>query len=102
MYEEVSQLLGKYQCCAAAFGCHLYGAYADDAGEEYKIDMQFSTEILKPVIEGEETEAEKQAKEEEQKTVGQWWITVLVGFAIISITVAVIVVGKFSRMMRMR
>ena len=64
--------------------------------------MQFSTEILKPVIEGEETEAEKQAKEEEQKTVGQWWITVLVGFAIISITVAVIVVGKFSRMMRMR
>lgn len=76
--------------------------YTDDAGEEYKIDMQFSTEILKPVIEGEETEAEKQAKEEEQKTVGQWWITVLVGFAIISITVAVIVVGKFSRMMRMR
>ena len=76
--------------------------YTDDAGEEYKIDMQFSTEILKPVIEGEETEAEKQAKEEEKKTVGQWWITVLVGFAIISITVAVIVVGKFSRMMRMR
>ena len=78
------------------------GEYEEVEGEEYKIDMQFSTEILKPVIEGEETEAEKQAKEEEQKTVGQWWITVLVGFAIISITVAVIVVGKFSRMMRMR
>ena len=76
--------------------------YTDDAGEEHKINMSFSTEIMKPVIKGEETEAEKKAKEEEQKTVGQWWITVLVGFAIISITVAVIVVGKFSRMMRMR
>lgn len=64
--------------------------------------MSFSTEILKPIIQGEETEAEKQAKEEQQKTVGQWWITIIVGFAIISIIVAVIVVSKFSRMMRMR
>ena len=71
-------------------------------GEEHKIDMSFSTEILKPVIEGEETEAEKKAKEEEQKTVGQWWITIIVGLAIISIIVAVIVVSKFSRMMRMK
>lgn len=76
--------------------------YTDDADEEHKIDMSFSTEILKPIIEGEETEAEKQAKEEEQKTVGQWWITILVGFAIISIIVALIVVAKFNRMMRMR
>jgi len=76
--------------------------YTDDAGEEHKIDMSFSTEILKPVIEGEETEEEKLAKEQEQKTVGQWWITILVGFAIISIIVALIVVAKFTRMLKMR
>lgn len=76
--------------------------YTDDGGEEYKIDMQFSTEILKPVIEGEETEEEKLAKEQEQKTVGQWWITIVVGFAVIAIIVAVIVVGRFSRMMRLK
>lgn len=82
---------------------YYYGiSKANDTGEEHKIDMSFSTEILKPVIEGEETEAEKKAKEEQQKTVGQWWITIIVGLAIISIIVAVIVVSKFSRMMRMK
>ena len=32
----------------------------------------------------------------------QWWISTLVAFAVIAIIVAVIVVSKFARMMRMK
>ena len=32
----------------------------------------------------------------------QWWVSALVAFAIISIVVALIVVGKFTRMMKMK
>ena len=32
----------------------------------------------------------------------QWWVSALVAFAIIAIVVALIVVGKFARMMKMK
>ncbi len=32
----------------------------------------------------------------------QWWISVLVAFAVIAIIVAVIVVSRFTRMMRIK
>jgi hypothetical protein len=32
----------------------------------------------------------------------KWWISTLVAFAVIAIIVAVIVVSKFARMMRMK
>ena len=32
----------------------------------------------------------------------QWWISALVAFAMIAIVVALIVVGKFTRMMKMK
>ncbi|MCH5344548.1 MAG: hypothetical protein J1E64_10960 [Acetatifactor sp.] len=69
--------------------------YTDDNGEIHREEMEFSTEILRPVIEAEESN-------KEQETVGQWWISVLVAFAIIAILVAVIVTTNFTRMMRMR
>lgn len=69
--------------------------YTDDDGEIHKEEMEFSTEILRPVMEAEESD-------KEQETVGQWWISVLVAFAIIAILVAVIVTTNFTRMMRMR
>lgn len=68
--------------------------YMDDNGEEHKEEMNFSTEIIQPVEDLED------AKEEQ--TAGQWWISILVAFAIIAIVVSVIVVTKFSRMMRMK
>lgn len=57
--------------------------------------MEFSTEIIRPVIEEEESK-------EKRETVGQWWISVLVAFAIIAILVAVIVTTNFTRMMRLK
>uniref|UniRef100_UPI004057289F COG1361 S-layer family protein n=1 Tax=Acetatifactor sp. TaxID=1872090 RepID=UPI004057289F len=68
--------------------------YMDDNGEEHKEEMEFSTEIIQPIEDSEDVE--------EEQTVGQWWISVLVTFAIIAIVVSVIVVTKFSRVMRMK
>ena len=77
-------------------------SYRDDQGVNHAEETQVSTEIKQPVIEGEKTEAEKQAEAEAKRAASQWWISVLVAFAAISIIVAVIVVNKFARMMRMK
>ena len=77
-------------------------SYQDDQGVDHAEETQVSTEIQQPVIEGEKTEAEKQAEAEAKRAAGQWWISVLVAFAAIAIIVAVIVVNKFARMMRMK
>ena len=77
-------------------------SYQDDQGVDHAEETQVSTEIQQPVIEGEKTEAEKQAEAEAKRAASQWWVSVLVAFAAISIIVAVIVVNKFARMMRMK
>ena len=77
-------------------------AYQDDQGVDHAEETQVSTEIQQPVIEGEKTEAEKEAEAEAKRAAGQWWVSVLVAFAAIAIIVAVIVVNKFARMMRMK
>ncbi len=68
--------------------------YTDSQGEKHKVEMDVSTNIVQPLDEENE--------EEEQETAGQWWISVLVAFAVISITIAVIVTSKFARMMKIR
>ncbi len=77
-------------------------SYKDDAGEEYAVSVDFATEIKQPVIAGEKTDAEKQAEEEQKRAMSQWWISALAAFAAISIVVAVIVVSRFARMMKMK
>lgn len=76
--------------------------YTDDFGDTHTVEQQVSTEIKQPVIEGEKTEAEKKAEEEAKRTAGQWWISVLAAFAIIAIIITVIIVSKFTRMMRIK
>lgn len=77
-------------------------SYRDDQGVNHAEETQVSTEIKQPVIEGEKTEAQKQAEAEAKRAASQWWISVLVAFAAIAIIVAVIVVNKFARLMRMK
>ena len=76
--------------------------YTDDAGETHTAEQQLSTEIKQPVIAGEKTDAEKQAEEEQKRAMSQWWISALAAFAAIAIIVAVIVVSRFTRMMKVR
>ena len=76
--------------------------YTDDAGEVHTAEQQLSTEIKQPVIAGEKTDAEKKAEEEQKRAMSQWWISALAAFAVIAIIVAVIVVSKFARMIKVR
>ena len=69
--------------------------YHDENGEEHKAEADISTEIMPPAAE----EANIQI---EEKTVGQWWISVLVTFAIISIMVASMIVARFTRLLRIK
>lgn len=71
--------------------------YSDDAGEEYTISIDFGTEIKQPKIDDKETD-----KKLTEQPAFQWWVAILVGFAIIAIIVAVIIVSKFIRIMKMR
>ena len=54
-------------------------------------------EITEPVIEGEEEDPELT-----EEPAFQWWVTILVGLAIIAIIVAIIVVAKVMRTSKMR
>ena len=71
-------------------------SYTDDQGAIHTEEMQVSTEIKQPIIEDNKDDEEK------PDPAFQWWMSVLIGIAIIAIIVTVIVVSKFSRMMKMR
>ena len=71
--------------------------YYDDADVLYTVSVDFSTEIKQPVIETN-TDEDK----EKEKPVVQWWVAVLVGFAVIAILVTVIVMTKVARAIKMR
>ena len=71
--------------------------YTDEAGEEHTVEMDFSLEIVQPVIETEEEETELT-----EEPAFQWWVVILVGFAIIAVIIAVIVVTKVTRSAKLR
>lgn len=71
--------------------------YTNEAGEEQKQEIEFSIEIKEMVI---ETDAEP--TDETQEPAFRWWATILVGFAIIAVIVAVVVVAKVLRNSKMK
>lgn len=67
-------------------------AYTDDQGQQHTIENKFSTEITKPADDG------KGGKENlAEEPAFQWWITILIAFAIISIVISIVVVSKITR-----
>ena len=76
--------------------------YTDDAGETHTAEQQLSTEIKQPILDGEKTDAEKQAEEEQKRAMSQWWISALAAFAVIAIIVAITVVAGVMRTLKMK
>ncbi len=70
--------------------------YEDDFGEVHTAEAQLSTEIKQPVIKAEEADAKMV-----EEPAFQWWVAVLIGLAVIAIIVTVILLTRFSRMMKM-
>ena len=76
--------------------------YEDVNGEKQTEYQSVKMTITEPVkITDEEKEREKQ-KVEEQQTLSQWWISLLVAIAIIIILVAVILIARFARILKMK
>lgn len=71
--------------------------YMNESGEEQKQEIEFSIEIKEIVI-----ETDNEPTDETEEPAFQWWVTILVGLAIIAIIVAIIVVAKVMRTSKMR
>lgn len=72
--------------------------YTDDKGEQHTIENDFSTEITKPVDNSEPSENTDLS----QEPAFQWWITILVAFAIIAIVISTLVVSRVTRAMKIQ
>ena len=83
-----------------------YGAcvfsYEDAKGEQYQESVEVKIEILEPVKETDEEKEKAEEEAKEQKALSQWWISLLFGLAIIAVLTSIIIIAKFSRMMKMR
>lgn len=83
-----------------------YGAcvftYEDADGEQYQESADVKIEILEPVKQTDEEKKKAEEEAQEQKSLSQWWISLLFGLAIIAVLTAIIIVAKFSRLMKLR
>jgi hypothetical protein len=83
-----------------------YGAcvfsYEDANGEQYQESVEVKIEILEPVKETDEEKVKAEEEAKEQKALSQWWISLLFGLAIIAVLTSIIIIARFSRMMKMK
>lgn len=88
----------KYGDTWGSFELH----YENENGEEQVLYQDLKGTILEPVKITDE-EKERQLKEQkEQQTLSQWWISLLVAIAVIVILVAIIVMARFIRLMKIK
>ena len=77
-------------------------SYVDAEGASYTDVIAVRTTIPRAVKLTDEEKAAEEAKIAEQKTLSQWWVSLLIGIAIIAVIVSVIIVTKFTRAMKMK
>ena len=96
----VTTLPGKEKY-GAAYG-ELVISYEDMAGQEHTEYQQLHTTVQAPVEITDEEKAKKEKEQKEQQTLSQWWVSLLVSIAFILIVLSVIVIARFSRMLKMK
>ncbi|MBR0422750.1 MAG: hypothetical protein IJI85_09280, partial [Clostridia bacterium] len=84
-----------------AYG-NLIISYEDMAGEAHEEYQQLQTTVQAPVVITDEEKAKKEKEQKEQQTLSQWWVSLLVSIAFILIILSVIVIARFSRMLKMK
>ncbi len=77
-------------------------SYEDMAGEEHTEYQPLRTTVQAPVEITDEEKAKKEKEQKEQQTLSQWWVSLLVAIAFILIVLSVIVIARFSRMLKMK
>ena len=96
----VTTLLGteKY---GEAYG-ELIVSYEDMAGQEHAEYQQLRTAIQAPVEITDEEKLKQEKEQKEQQTLSQWWVSLLVSVAFILVVLSLIVIARFSRMLKMK
>ena len=77
-------------------------SYEDADGQQYSEYLSVKMAIKEPVKQTDEEKERERQKVEEQNLLSQWWVSVLIGIAVICILIAVLVISRFARMLRMK
>ncbi len=77
-------------------------SYEDIDGEQLSDSESVKLTILEPVKITDEEKLRQEKEQKEQQTLSQWWISLLVAIAIIVILIAVILITRFARLLRMK
>ena len=96
----VTTLPGKEKY-GTAYG-ELVVSYEDMSGREHTEYQQLRTIVQAPVEITDEEKEKQEREQKEQQTLSQWWVSLLVAIAFILIVLSVIVIAKFSRMLKMK
>ncbi len=76
--------------------------YYDETGREYAEFQSITSELMEPMKLTDEEKAKREAEAKEQQTVSQWWVSLVLMLAVISILAASIIIARFARQMRMK
>ena len=96
----VTTLPGKEKY-GTAYG-ELVVSYEDMAGQEHTEFQSLRTTIQAPVEITDEEKAKREKEQKEQQTLSQWWVSLLVSIAFILILLSLIVIARFTRMLKMK
>lgn len=77
-------------------------SYQDEQGEWYVLtqDLDITIEEPKPIT--DEEKEKQEAEQKEQQTLSQWWVSLLIAIAAILVLLSLIIISKFTRMLKMR
>ena len=76
--------------------------YEDADGTKYYESDSARLRIDEPQAKTDAEKERERQKVEEQQTLSRWWVSVLIGIAIVCILIAAIVIAKFMRMLKMK
>jgi len=77
-------------------------SYEDMNGQEHTEFQSLQTNLLAPVQITDEEKEKQEREQKEQQTLSQWWVSLLVAIAFILIILSVIVIARFTRMLKMK
>lgn len=77
-------------------------SYQDEQGEWFVLtqDLDITIEEPKPIT--DEEKEKQEAEQKEQQTLSQWWVSLLIAIAAILVLLSLIIISKFTRMLKMR
>lgn len=76
--------------------------YWDEDGEVFVVTQDLDIVIVEPKPITDEEKEKQEQEQKEQQTLSQWWVSLLIAIAAILVLLALIIISKFSRMLKMR